>query len=219
MHYINIHTHKDFKQKFTVQNLFPEETDQIKATGYYSVGIHPWEVQNTNIDKSLSIVHEAASLQNVLAIGEIGLDKFKDAFNLQTHVFLKQVDIAVTSKKPIIIHCVKAYSELLSILKEKQLSIPVIIHRYSGNKTIADQLIKFGSYLSFGHELFNERSKVQKVFRTLPDENIFLETDDSDISLEDIYEKAADLRNISIEKLQKIIIANFRNCFQIEVNQ
>jgi Tat protein secretion system quality control protein TatD with DNase activity len=51
------------------------------------------------------------------------LDKLHPNFDLQKDVFLKQIDIAETQKKPIIIHCVKAYSELLEILKSKNLKI------------------------------------------------------------------------------------------------
>ena len=112
----------------------------------------------------------------------------------------------------------KAYSELLSVLNEKQLKIPVIIHRYSGNKTVADQLINFGCYLSFGHELFNERSKVPRVFKNISEEHILLETDDSEMSIEEIYNKACELRNLKLPELQKRIIANFETCFKMKID-
>jgi TatD DNase family protein len=216
--YINVHTHKNSSNKYTIRNLFPEETDQIIDSGIYSVGLHPWEVQHSDIQKSLDAVKKAAQLPNVIAVGEFGLDKYRDAFDLQYEVFLKQIEIAIKVEKPIVIHCVKAYSELLEIVKEKQLEIPVIIHRYSGNRTIADQLIKFGCYLSFGHELFHEKSKVPRVFKTLPEDHILLETDDSDLTIETVYQKAAELRNIELPELQKRIIANFETCFKMNVD-
>lgn len=218
MIYINIHTHKGSPHKFTLRNLFPKEINLINDEGLFSVGLHPWDVTHADLIKSLQKVKNAAIIKNVIAIGEIGLDKYRNAFELQSEAFLQQIDIAIHYKKPIVIHCVKAYSELLALLKDKQLKIPVIIHRYSGNRTIADQLIKFGCYLSFGHELFNDRSKVSRVFKTVPEEYIFLETDDSEISIEEVYQKASELRNISIAELQKRIITNFESCFKMKVN-
>ena len=215
MHFVNIHTHKESKLRFALTNIFPEDAQKIEENKYYSIGIHPWEVTNVDIDKQLNIVKELAEKKNVLAIGEIGLDKYRENFDLQKKVFLKQVQIAKEYNKPIIVHCVKAYSELLEILKTKIQKVPVIIHRYSGNKTIADELIKFGCFLSFGHELFNEKSKAPRVFKKIPLENIFLETDDSEIDIKEIYQKASDIRAIDIEDVQNAVFSNFNKCFNL----
>ena len=194
-------------------NLFPEDIKTINPTGFYSIGIHPWNVSKNNIDKQLKILSETAQKENILAIGEIGLDKLHPEFDLQKTVFLKQINIAKTLNKPIIVHCVKAFSELLEILKTEKLKIPVIVHRYSGNITVAKQLLKFGYYLSFGHELFNSQSKVPKVFKKIPLENIFLETDDAEITIEEVYEKAAEIKSVSVTEISEKIRSNFKNCF------
>ena len=89
----------------------------------------------------------------------------------------------------------------------------MIIHRYSGNKTIADQLLKYNCYLSFGHELFNTKSKTASIFKNILNTNILLETDDSDLSVFEIYQKAAELKKINIEDLKVIINKNFTKCF------
>jgi TatD DNase family protein len=61
--------------------------------------------------------------------------------------------------------------------------------------------------------LFKEQSKSFQVFKTLAIENIFFETDDTDYSIEDIYLRAGDIRNIPMEALQQQIIQNFNRCF------
>ena len=218
MQLIDIHTHNSKNDYFSIINLFPEEVNKIEKNKYYSLGLHPWEVANVNIDKQLSIIEEYAAVSNIIAVGEIGLDKFKSAFDLQHNVFLKQIQIAEKQNKPVIVHCVKAYSELLSVLKEKNISIPVIIHRYSGNKTVAEQLIKFGCYLSFGHELFNTKSKVQKVFNTIPVEHLFLETDDSDKNIKQIYQKASELKKIKVDEIIESVNTNFEKCFHFKIS-
>ncbi len=214
MHFVNIHTHKESEPRFALINIFPEDAQKIEENKYYSIGIHPWEVTNVDTEKQLNIVKESAEKKNVLAVGEIGLDKFRENFDLQKEVFIKQINIARIYNKPIIIHCVKAFSELLEILKEEMLNIPIIIHRYSGNKTIADQLIKFGCFLSFGHELFNDKSKVQRVFKSISLEHVFLETDDAEIDIKDVYQKASEIKTIKLDMIQDLVFNNFKKCFK-----
>jgi len=213
--FIDIHTHNLLKTGFSLINIFPEDVEKIKNDKFYSVGIHPWNVSKVNLEKQLSIVKKSASLKNVLAVGEIGADKLHPDFILQKEVFVKQLNIAKQLKKPAIIHCVKAYSDLLEILKKEKPEIPVIIHRYSGNSTTAGELLKFNCYFSFGHELFNEKSKVPKVFKKIPLETVFLETDDAAKDIKEIYMKAAELKEISLEKIKLTIFENFQKCFKI----
>ena len=209
-----IYTHSNKKtESLNIINVFPEDIDTIKKNRFYSLGLHPWEVLNVNIEEQLTVIKNYAEKPNILAIGETGLDKYKEAFDLQLKVFLRQIKIAGDHNKPVIIHCVRAYSELLEIFKKKELKIPVIIHRYSGNKTIADQLLKYNCYLSFGHELFNSKSKSARVFKNIPNANIFLETDDSALSIFEICQKASELKKINIEDLKVIINNNFTKCF------
>lgn len=218
MKFINIHTHKHLQNNnINLINLFPNDSDNIYKGGIYSIGIHPWEVTKANIKDELQVVEKQIISGNIVAVGEIGLDKYKDNFELQKEVFLKQIDIANTLAKPIIVHCVKAYSEFLNILKDGKINVPIIIHRYSGNKTIAKELIKFGCYLSFGHELFNTKSKVHKVYKSIPIKNIFLETDDAEICIEDVYKKASEIKEIEIVELQKLIFANYCRVFNIDL--
>lgn len=214
MPFINVHTHNSKAENLSIINLFPRDADNIEKDKYYSIGIHPWEVSKANLKEQLSIIERIVLQKNILAIGEIGLDKLHNDFELQEDVFNKQFEIAKKHNKAIIIHCVKSYSELLNFIKSNNLKVPVIIHRYSGNKTIADELIKLGCYLSFGHELFNSKSKTQKVFKNISPEYIFLETDDSNIEIVEIYKKAAEIKKIDVAELQKIIEENFKKCFK-----
>lgn len=215
--YIDIHTHQKKNDVVSVLNLFPEELSKINDTAYFSVGLHPREVSKVNIERQLELVENSAIHKNILAVGEIGLDKYKAEFELQKDVFIKQIKIAEKFKKPIIIHCVKAYSELQEILKKMDFKLPIIIHRYSGNITIAEELIKLGSYFSFGHELFNERSKTPKVFTKIPISRIFLETDDFNISVQEVYAKASELKDVNIMEIILGIKKNFQDCFQINL--
>ena len=88
-----------------------------------------------------------------------------------------------------------------------------VFHWYNENLAIANELISLDCYLSFGRSLLHPNGKNAEIFRALPLERIFLETDDADVSIENIYAKAAELKDISIENLKKSIIANYQFVF------
>ncbi len=211
MKYIDIHTHrkKDNKNIFSLQNISPEEF--IQPAGYeknsFSAGIHPWYIDTTVKDK-INTLKQIASNPAVLAIGETGLDRIcKTDFDLQKEVFNAQISIAKTVKKPLIIHCVRAYNDVLQLLKKAQTDIPVLFHGFRGKPLLAKELINAGFYLSFGG-LFNEESLKQT-----PLERIFLETDDTNGEIEKTYTLAAKTRGIPVEELVGIVNENFERCF------
>jgi TatD DNase family protein len=193
--YINIHKHgEDFSEgEFSIRNIFahniPEAVEKWK--GPLSAGIHPWHIDEKSIDEQLTLVKTASHHQNVIAIGEIGLDRLTSApLLLQKDVFIKQLEIAATVNKPVIIHCVKAHSEIVSIVKKTGFKEKVVFHGFSQNRQIAEQLLKNGFYLSFGQALLNEKSNASKLFSEIPDSRFFLETDETDVKISEVYKKA-----------------------------
>ena len=211
MKYLNIHTHKISKNENTISllNVFPNNIPEIDKKQYYSIGIHPWYVSENTKKEHLGIVEKFLQKENFIACGEIGLDKNYPNFNLQKEIFIEQLKLAQNADKPVIIHNVKSSSEILSIIKKNKVSVPKIIHRYGGNITTARQFAQSGFYLSFGHALFNDKSKTKKVFTKLPLNNIFLETDDSEKSIEEIYKKAFSLRDEDSRKVKISLLQNY----------
>ncbi len=205
--YIDIHAHRKRENEnvFSLQNISPEEFIQLPdcKKSYFSVGIHPWHIDAT-VDKKIKILKQIASNTTILAIGETGLDKScNTGFDLQKKVFNAQILIAQEVKKPLIIHCVKAYNEIRQLLKENQTNVPVIFHGFRGKPQLAEDLTNAGFYLSFGN-LFNKES-----LRAIPLDRIFLETDDKEIEIEKIYALAAEVKGIPVEELSKKIRENF----------
>ncbi len=209
--FINIHTHKPDSEHLSILNvifnsIWPENK-------YYSCGIHPWKIDKSLIDSNLEQLINYCEQKKLLAIGEIGLDRtIQTPIETQKEVFIKQVQIANQYNLPIIIHCVKAWSDLLSIRKNTKKSTPWIFHGYTGNLQTANQLINAGCYFSFGSKLLVNH-KVQAIFKQVPINHIFLETDDSDTKIEDIYQKAAELYDICIEELKSNLYQNFITIF------
>lgn len=145
--------------------------------------------------------------EQVLAIGECGLDRIcSTPFRLQEQAFKAQIEWANIIAKPLIIHCVRAHRECMLLLKEMNNRMPVIFHGFNNSLDIALQLVKKGYYLSFGHSLF--KPSLEPVFTAITLEHIFLETDDNNIKIEEVYRQAAKIKNISIDQLSLHIQRN-----------
>jgi TatD DNase family protein len=210
--YIDIHTHRpDETGTISIFNAGIAITAKSK---YVSTGIHPWHIRKSESTVALETVRNNSSLQHVLAIGECGLDKFADSsMDEQERIFTEQIRIAEEIKKPLIIHCVKAFDSLIRIKKKSRTSIPFIVHGYNNNEETAAQLFKSGFILSFGKALLKDGSNAQKVIRQTVPEHFLLETDDADISIKSIFEKAAELKNINVEELKEKMMLNFKTIF------
>jgi len=168
-----------------------------------SIGIHPWHIKTENIQKNLDLIEKYATFHNVKAIGECGLDKLcRTDFNLQKEVFLSQIAISEKAGKPLIIHCVKSFDEMVDFKKKTQPRQAWIIHGFRGKPEQAIQLTNLGFYLSFGLN-YNEES-----LKKIPMERLFLETDDSDCDIQTLYQKAAKILRIPEQKLVQQIGEN-----------
>lgn len=214
MQIIDIHTHKS-KADENVISIFSQAlyADEIESK-FKSVGLHPWHLDKMGLEEVISKLFERAKESDVIAIGEIGLDRaIATPFDLQEKYFKAQLGIAEHLNKAVIIHNVKASSDLLNIRKSENYKMPWIIHGFNEKKDSANQLIRMGCYLSFGHHLLDESSKAFGTISSIPIKSIFLETDESEHNIEDIYKAAAKARNMDIEKLSEKILENYNTIF------
>ena len=204
MNFFDFH-HHDADRKSGIYNLkFNEEIPEI----FFSAGIHPKSLSD-GLEKQLIWLQEISVAENCVAIGECGLDGLIDVDEeLQEKAFQAQIEIANSVKKPLIIHCVKRFSQLLKFRKMSK--VPMIVHGFNKRKTIGDDLLKNGLCLSFGKSvLYNVN--LQDFVKHLPIENLFLETDSADFEIKELYQKVADLKNMRLEDLSKKIKNNLQN--------
>jgi len=211
--YIDIHSHNIPKIATTTIVNYRLGVDALNfiSEKYYSVGLHPWDINNCDITVLATQLKKLCQLPNVLAIGEIGLDKTIDIpLNAQIEVFKKQIEIAEELQKPIIIHCVKAYNELIEQLKSS--NTQWIFHGFNKNYQIATDIINNGGIVSFGSAIITNK-KQQEVLMQIPINRFFLETDESKVLIEDIYEAVALLLQIDIKELKHIQKELFNKVF------
>ena len=217
MSYIDIHTHTIHPLADVIQlvNVFPGEDHKFGQTGYYSVGLHPWQVEAETWETKVEWVRSACGKPHVRAIGETGLDKvIAVPYALQQTVFEKQLALAESERKPMVIHCVRAFSEMLAYRKKSDQRLPWIFHWFNADIQIASELMRKNCYLSFGHMLFNQTSRACRVFDKLPVDRLFLETDDAGYTIVQIYERASLIRKMPQADLKSQIMDNFVHCFQ-----
>lgn len=165
MKYINLHTHQftDRHDIFEVVNQYPHEFDV--AIPHYSIGIHPWYIVEDRLSEDLAILESKLEFENCLAVGECGLDKrIEIPLTLQTQVFEKQLLLAEQYKKPVILHCVAAFQEVIEIKNALKITVPMIVHGFSKNQETAKQLLNNGFYVSFG-KYFLRNPELESVLR------------------------------------------------------
>jgi TatD DNase family protein len=223
--FIDIHTHsKEREEVISLLNIFFEEFDTRHADnyGYFSLGLHPWHInrQKLNDEQIKSVFNRASSFPGFLAIGEAGLDKGVEiSFKQQLFYFEQQAFLAHCLKKPLIIHCVRAFQELLLVRKNLKISSPWIIHGFNGSIQLAGQLMDAGCILSFGKALFRDNSKAAKCVRHICENGFFLETDDSAITIGQVYQRASLLTGLPQEVLKENIFYLFINTFNFSDDQ
>lgn len=144
--YADVHTHNLNAGPDAIINL-PLGTT-VPQHGSYSVGVHPWQADE-QIDWNR--LREAAEMPQVVAIGEAGLDALRGPdMTTQERVFMRQALLAEELKKPLIIHCVRAYGRLLQMHSELNPKQTWLVHGFRGKPELARQLAAAGFEISLG---------------------------------------------------------------------
>ena len=221
--YVNIHTHRcnciDSKEFIEIQNIDVDNIVDVDVSHFYSIGIHPWKVEseelrNSGIEELSDLESRCLGDLNVKAIGECGLDRACDVdFEIQKEVFITQIELSEQIAKPLIIHAVRTYPDIISIRKETKAKQTWIMHGFQGNEQSAEQLLKHGIYLSLGDVLFKNETKAKQLLQVIPTDMLFLETDVAERTIVEVYEKAASLSGIEMDKLRNDIFNNFVKIF------
>ena len=217
-----------FCEKETYQEItsYLEKYDNL----FVSVGFHPEEA-NKIIEEDLeNLENLIQSSNNVVAIGEIGLDYYwhKDNKEIQREIFNRQLKLAEKYDLPVVIHSRDSIGEVYDILKDY--SLRGVIHCFSGSKEMAENFVKLGYMIGIGGVVTFKNSKLYQVVESLPLDTILLETDSPYLSPEPfrgkvnessniplIAEKIAEIKNISLEKVEEITTNNAIRMFDLPI--
>lgn len=214
MIYYNIHTHYDFQEPdvILIRNFNVGEYGSFCGLdiqhSFFSLGIHPWKLRESELSGNITYIEQNAIFDSIKAIGECGLDKLSPvSMELQKKAFLAQIMISERFEKPLIIHCVKAFDELIAIKKMINPKQIWILHGFRGKPQQAEQLTNQGFFFSLGWK-YNDQS-----LSAIPLNRLFLETDDEKISIRKVYEKIAGSKDLELKELGQYVELNVKTYF------
>ena len=203
---------------------------------YASAGIHPHEVKEVTPD-TYKEIKKLLSDPKVVAVGEIGLDYYKDysPYDIQKREFINQIRLAREFKKPVIVHSRDSRDDMLKILKDENASeMGGIMHCFSGDEEMAKICMNMGFYISFaGPITYPNADRLRKVVKSIPINRLLIETDcpylapqqvrgkrNEPAYVRHVAEKAAEIKGLSLEDVERVIRLNVHNLFGIgDVNE
>lgn len=199
----NFHTH-DLSAHDAIISVSPSCFDP-QSGQLYSVGIHPWDTTNDWL-QDWDLLEKHSHHPQVVAIGETGLDTLRGApLGVQIEIFKNHIALAEQVRKPLIVHCVRAWQELIATWRHTAPHrVPLAVHGFRGNANIARQLMKEGFYLSIG-EHFNAEA-----LSVTPHDRILIENDDSNTDITSIATSAAQALAMSVDEFTILTSDNTR---------
>ncbi len=198
-----------------------EKYDRI----YAAVGFHPHDATDFNAE----FIRRKAQHPKVIAIGEIGLDYYRNLSpkDIQKKVFEQQIKIALELNMPIIVHDRDAHEDCYDILSRNN-AINVVFHCFSGDEVFAQKVIEKGWFISFTGTVTYKNSNMENIIRLVPEDKFFIETDspylsphpqrgkrNSPLNLQYVIEKISEIRGTSPNKIADLSYKNACNFFTL----
>jgi len=228
---------KDAGVDYIINSSFdiPSSQDAVRLADKYdnlyaSVGIHPHDAKTLD-DRAYGILQELAKHPKVIAIGEIGLDYYRDLSprTLQKEAFEKQMTLAHEVGLPIIIHNRDSHNDMLSILRQNLKGLGGVMHCFSGDQDFADACLDLGLYISFAGPITYPNAPIlRKIARDIQLDKFFIETDcpylapqfmrgkrNEPAYVSAVAQKIAEIKETTSQEIGKISTENAKRLFII----
>lgn len=199
-----------------------------------SVGVHPHSADQ--IDNQIDTIKSLARDPKVVAIGEIGLDYFKNTVSAsdQIKAFIAQLDIAIKVSKPVILHCRDSYAQVISVLEDHYIKdigdrLPGVVHSFTGTSAYAQRFLKLGLYIGINNIVtYPSSTGLQEAVKIIPLDRILIETDSPYLPPQQLRgercepsyvveaaRKIAELKGLSIKQVVEATTANAERLFGV----
>ncbi len=196
---------------------------------YGSVGIHPHETSNDNMDKEF-IIENANKFKKIIGVGETGLDFYykNSRKDDQIKSFEKHIEASIELNYPLIVHSRNAEIDTFNILNNyKNSNIKILMHCFTGSKEFAKKLMKLNAYFSAsGIITFKNSIELQETFKMIENDKILIETDSPFLApmpmrgkknepsyIKYTLKKLSELKSITFDELENITNNNFERLF------
>ena len=201
----DIHTHHHPSKPGTAIVQLTPDTFTPQPGHFYSVGLHPWDIRADWRTQMARLLVMALHPQ-VVMIGEAGMDKKNGTSPMeqQMEVFREHVRLSELVRKPLIVHCVKAIDELLTIRKEMRATLPWVLHGFRGGVEQWQQCARAGLYVSIGDRYD------QALIKALPLSHLLLESDDRG-EIDTVYHLVSDSTGIEVPTLEYHVATNIHS--------
>ena len=188
------------------------EQARIPPGVYFSIGLHPWDSARADaVERVEKELPRLLALPRCLALGECGLDRLKGAcMDVQQDLLARQLEAAENARKPLVVHCVRAWSELIQAVRQSGFKGAKAVHGFRGSTSTLEQLLAHDWYISVGMEA---KGKLPEATRQIPDDRLLLETDASGVPIESVYRAVSHLKGIPLETAQAQIERNVMRFF------
>lgn len=192
---------------------------------YATIGIHPSYVIGEEVDNLISIIDN----ENIVAIGEIGLDLTSNNIDLQREYLVKQIDIANNYHLPVVIHANKTNQQILEVFnKIIKPEYGCVFHCFEPEIEILKELIKEEYFISFaGRVTYKNAKRSLEIAKYVPSDLYLVETDSPYISpvpkryeegkseyIKYIIERLAEIRNTTVDMIEKETSENALRLFK-----
>lgn len=213
------------KREFLIQ-----EEISLRSSGNVlcAFGLHP---QNPSLD-SIDFLEALLVQKRIFAVGETGFDFFtpelKACASAQKKAFEAYLELAAEHKVPLVVHDRKALDLVFFYSSRLKKCVSVVFHSFAFTSRDAFSILRHGinAYFSFGKPLINGNKKSIGCVKELPAERILLETDapyqtlkgeerTSPAQIEQVYEKACEIRGVNKKVLEDSLLENFKAAFCI----
>ena len=211
------------EKMFIVESLHPGECSAM-------MGLHPCSVKE-NFEKELAIAENYLTNRSFIAIGEVGLDFYWDKTFIQEQnkAFQLQIEWALNSQLPLVIHSRNSIDECINLVKQNQNgNLKGVFHCFSGTINQAREIIELGFYLGIGGVVTFKNSGLDKVVNELELKHIVLETDSPYLApvpfrgkrnecsyLKYVVKKLAEIKNVSEEVIANVTTKNAKDLFGV----
>lgn len=209
--YIDFHTHNSAGAEDTVSVVNLTAGDEVPAdfpvNTLFSAGIHPWQLTDDNLPELQTELLLTAAHPHTVVIGEAGYDRIRGAGReTQEKAFMFQAALAAEMGRPMVIHCVKGWDDLIAAHRVVRPARPWVIHGFRGNGSLASSLAREGFWFSLG-----SAGLTTDVLDSVRHDKLLLETDDSGEPIADVYRLFVAATGYDEQKAESLIRNNFNS--------